>query len=137
MQIWDTAGQEKYRALAPMYYRSAEIAILCFDLTNAESFRAAELWAEELAVKASEDLKIIVVGNKSDLVAQRTVDESQGREFARRSKAAGYFECSAKTGVGIGDIFGKAAELLEDANESPGVITEIQPAAVVRKDECC
>jgi small GTP-binding protein len=139
MQIWDTAGQEKYRALAPMYYRSAEIAILCFDVTNPESFRAAEIWAEELATRAAEDLKIIIVGNKMDLTPQRLIDETQGRQFALHSKAAAYFECSAKTGAGITEIFAKAAELLAEGTEVLRQTTVIEPQIISEQEngKCC
>jgi small GTP-binding protein len=138
MQIWDTAGQEKYRALAPMYYRSAQVAILCFDLTNSESFRATEVWAEELAVKAAEDLKTIVAGNKAYLAAHRAIDRAQGQALADRHKAAAYFECSAKTGAGIVELFTRAAELLEEGHDTPVVSPFVlAPSAEKREGQCC
>jgi small GTP-binding protein len=112
LQIWDTAGQEKYRSLAPMYYRSAHIAILCFDLTNRESFRALGTWADELAEKGTGELQTIIVGCKVDLVDARVVARDEAQDFAFEKGASHYLECSAKSGVGIVDLFTKAAELL-------------------------
>lgn len=48
LQIWDTAGQERFRAMAPMYYRNASAAIICFDITNEESFNRMKDWVSEL-----------------------------------------------------------------------------------------
>jgi len=48
MQLWDTAGQERFRAMAPMYYRNASAAIVCFDITNEDSFTKMKDWVEEL-----------------------------------------------------------------------------------------
>lgn len=111
MQIWDTAGQEKFRALAPMYYRSADVAIMVFDLTNPESFSAVEKWAEELTDKAPSGLQTILVGNKNDLTEQRRIDKKDAEELAFKHGATEYFECSARTGNGVVEIFTKVAEL--------------------------
>ena len=48
MNIWDTAGQERFRAMAPMYYRGANAAVVCFDITQEESFEKMKDWVEEL-----------------------------------------------------------------------------------------
>lgn len=111
MQIWDTAGQEKYRALAPMYYRSANVAIICYDITNAESFKAADVWASELAQKAPSELQVIIAGTKADLENDRAVSKEEGRKFAETRGASDYIECSAKTGENVVAIFTKAAEI--------------------------
>ncbi|CAM9544495.1 unnamed protein product, partial [Phaeothamnion confervicola] len=55
MQIWDTAGQEKFRAMAPMYYRNAAAAIVCFDITDEDSFAKMKDWVEELKSNLPED----------------------------------------------------------------------------------
>ena len=66
LKIWDTAGQEKYRSLAPMYYRGAQVAILVYDITIPASFVALQEWVLELQHNALPDLMLIICGNKSD-----------------------------------------------------------------------
>lgn len=70
-QIWDTAGQEKYHSLAPMYYRNAAAALLVYDITNAKSFGMLKQWVGELKKLGPENIIIVVCGNKADLEAKR------------------------------------------------------------------
>ena len=95
IQIWDTAGQEKLRALASAYYKNANGAILVYDITKKETFRKLIYWIKELKNNAPENAKVILLGNKSDLVAEREVAVDEGKAFA---KERGYFfmEVSAK-----------------------------------------
>ncbi|CAM9271044.1 unnamed protein product [Ectocarpus sp. 6 AP-2014] len=71
-QIWDTAGQEKYHSLAPMYYRGAGAAIVVYDITKMHSFRTLKEWINELQAQGPQDIAIAVAGNKRDLESQRT-----------------------------------------------------------------
>ena len=139
LQIWDTAGQEKYRSLTPMYYRSAEIAILCYDVTSAKSFDAMEQWTNELIEKAPPNMQLIIVGNKIDLVEERVIDKATAMSFASKHGAAHYGEVSAKTGEGVKELFVKAAEFAEtnQAVQTPGS----KQADIVRRNSnssgCC
>lgn len=74
LQLWDAAGQERYRSLAPMYYRGAHVAILVYDVTRRESFAELESWLGELREKGPSDVVIHVVGAKADLEDQREVE---------------------------------------------------------------
>ena len=64
--IWDTAGQEKYHSLTPMYYRNATCAIICYDITSRESLEAAKKWSDELRLLGPQHVVLCVVGNKCD-----------------------------------------------------------------------
>ena len=70
-QIWDTAGQEKYHSLAPMYYRGAGAAIVVYDITKMHSFRTLKEWINELQAQGPQDIAIAIAGNKRDLEPQR------------------------------------------------------------------
>jgi len=107
-KIWDTAGQEKYRSLAPMYYRGSSIAILVFDITNSATFAALHDWATELQQNGPRDLVLVVCGNKLDMQDFRKVDRSVGEEYAKEI-GAWYVETSAKTGVGVEEMFFEVA----------------------------
>jgi len=103
-QIWDTAGQEKYHSLAPMYYRGANAAILVYDITSAKSFDRLKEWAEELMTKGPENILLAVAGNKSDLDGKRQVPTAEARAYADRIKAS-FIETSAKDDVNVVELF--------------------------------
>mmetsp|Transcript_19980 Transcript_19980/g.36968 ORF Transcript_19980/g.36968 Transcript_19980/m.36968 type:complete len:194 (+) Transcript_19980:53-634(+) len=103
-QIWDTAGQEKYHSLAPMYYRGAGAAIIVYDITRESSFRTLKTWVEELQSQGPSEIAIAIAGNKKDLEAQREVAEEDARAYARRIGAL-FFETSAKDDVAVHEIF--------------------------------
>jgi small GTP-binding protein len=110
LHIWDTAGQEKYHSLTPMYYQNAQVAILVFDLTRLKSFESLDQWMEQLNGKRDTDLKIFLVGNKADLIDERAVEEDRAQDFAAKSGAVAYIKTSAKSGEGIIELFTKVAE---------------------------
>ena len=101
--IWDTAGQELYRSLTPMYYRNAHAAFVVFDVTNKPSFTAAEKWIEELR-EGNDNVFIILLGNKIDLQDHRVIDEKEGIALADKYEIP-YVETSAYTGIGIDKAF--------------------------------
>jgi small GTP-binding protein len=85
-QIWDTAGQEKYRAITSAYYRGAVGALLVYDITRTPTFEHLERWLSELLDHADKDIRVMLVGNKSDLRHMRTVTSEQATEFAQKHK---------------------------------------------------
>ncbi|KAH0788777.1 small GTP-binding protein [Histomonas meleagridis] len=102
--IWDTAGQEVYRGLAPMYYRSALIAIIVFDVTKAESFDSVSYWIRELKTNVEENIVILVCGNKTDLEDKRVIEFQSASSMASENGAL-YAETSASTGSGVDRMF--------------------------------
>lgn len=103
-QIWDTAGQEKYRALAPMYYRGAAAAIIVYDITVEQSFASVKSWVRELKQYAEPDIVLAIAGNKCDLEDLREILFKDAMEYAEMQKAI-FVETSAKTAVNIGALF--------------------------------
>jgi len=99
IQLWDTAGQETFRAVTRGYYRGATAAYVVFDLSREESFRSLERWVSDVRDVVQTNLILVLIGNKSDL-ADREVTEAQGRAFAAE-KNMKYFEVSAKTGANV------------------------------------
>ena len=123
-QIWDTAGQEKYRSLAAMYYQDAAAAILVYDITKKESFNAITYWMSELKSKAPENIKIAIAANKSDMVEQEAVHLSEGKKFAEDHNAI-FKMTSAKDGTGIRDLFASIPFALGTFNsQKPAVPTK-------------
>jgi Ras-related protein Rab-5C len=108
-EIWDTAGQERYNSLIPMYYRGAQVALIVYDVTSAESFETARRWVEELKYEKPREFLRVLVGNKSDLVHERKVEYLDGKNYAD-TQGLLFFECSAKTGDHVSEIFSTIAE---------------------------
>ena len=93
--IWDTAGSERYKALAPMYYRGAEVAIVVYDITSFKSFEGAKNWVRDLKLYGQPNVVIALAANKCDLDAQfREVSAQEGQAYARDEDMA-YFEARA------------------------------------------
>ncbi|KZW03865.1 ras-domain-containing protein [Exidia glandulosa HHB12029] len=79
LQIWDTAGAERFRSIAPMYYRNAHAAIVVYDITDSKTFDDVRGWLEELKKNCTEDLIIYIVGSKADLARHRAVTQDRAR----------------------------------------------------------
>jgi small GTP-binding protein len=110
IMLWDTAGQEEFHSLAPIYYKDAHAALLVFSVVDRTSYDRMVQWRNELLSSRGDDVKFVVVGNKID-VKDRVIATEMGEQFARAHNAQ-YFEVSAKTGQGIDLLFVHVAELL-------------------------
>lgn len=73
LAIWDTAGQEKFHALGPIYYRSSNGAVLVYDITDEDSFQKVKSWVKELRKMLGNDISLVIVGNKTDREKDRHV----------------------------------------------------------------
>ena len=105
MHIWDTAGQEKFRALSRIFYKDAKAAIFVYDITRRETFEESKkYWYQEMLTNAPEGIALGVAANKSDLILDSQVPESEGIEFAK-SIGAIFRNTSALSGDGIEDLF--------------------------------
>lgn len=104
MQIWDTAGQDRFRTLTSSYYRGAHGIIIVYDVTNKESFDNVRQWMQEIEKFASENVNKLLVGNKSDLEEQREVSYEEGVELAKKFDVP-FLEVSAKNAIHIEDTF--------------------------------
>jgi len=97
VQLWDTAGQERYRALARQYYRGAQGVILMYTIADESSFENMQRWIEEVQDFTTEDCRLILIGNKSDLADQRQVSTEEAIRLAK-SKNIHFLETSAEQG---------------------------------------
>ena len=69
LNLWDTAGQERFKSLIPSYIKDSAVAIVCYDITNTESFQSVDKWIEDAKAIRDDDVLIILIGNKSDMDA--------------------------------------------------------------------
>ena len=111
LQLWDTAGQEKYKSMVSSYYRGANVALVVFDITSRSSFESLPLWIENYYKNGPEQKNIILIGNKKDMADQRQVTQEEAEEFSETNNMI-YFETSAKEGDNVDYVFNFAAEKL-------------------------
>ncbi|CAF0989358.1 unnamed protein product [Rotaria sordida] len=110
LQLWDTAGQERYRCLTTSFFRDAMGFLLVFDLTNETSFLNVRNWIGEIQSNAySENVDMILVGNKCDLDNERIITKLRAIEFAQEYQVD-YIETSALQNINIAE----SVELLLD-----------------------
>ena len=112
MQIWDTCGQEIYKSLISNFYRNSSLAIILYSIDNKESFEHAENWLTDLKSQANPDVRIFIVGNKSDLEDERKVSKEEGLKFKNDQGLDLFMETSAKTGYNARSVMIEAAKLL-------------------------
>lgn len=118
--MWDTAGQDRFRALIPSYIRDSTAAVVVFDLTSRASFENVKKWVEAVREERGDDVVIAVAGNKVDLTSKRKVTTEEAEKMARELRV-GYGEVSAKSGANIRSLFEGVAERLprEEDEEDP------------------
>eukprot|EP00409_Alexandrium_fundyense_P004604 CAMPEP_0185903514 /NCGR_PEP_ID=MMETSP0196C-20130402/2775_1 /TAXON_ID=2932 /ORGANISM="Alexandrium fundyense, Strain CCMP1719" /LENGTH=152 /DNA_ID=CAMNT_0028622585 /DNA_START=1 /DNA_END=459 /DNA_ORIENTATION=+ len=102
MQIWDTAGQERFRNIVSSYFRGAHGVIVCYDITDRQSFENVRMWVGES--RKYTDGRLLLVATKADLEAERKVAPEEGRQLAEELEV-GFVETSAKKDVNVQEAF--------------------------------
>ena len=104
LHVWDTLGQEKFKAVAPLFFRKAVGAFLVYDCTDRKSFEAVDEWYTDISANLDGNrIVVMLLGNKCDL-PEREVQYNEAMEYAR-SRNFGFLEVSAKTGTNIRNSF--------------------------------
>ena len=104
VQIWDTAGHERFRTITYSYYRGANAIIIVFDLSDKKSFISITEWLKQIEKHAKENVFKFLVGNKSDLEDERQVAYEEAKQYADEHDLP-YIETSAKNGININELF--------------------------------
>ena len=108
LHIWDTGGQEQFRSMMSLYYRDADAALICFDISAAKSFDSVAYWIGEMEKNCNNERKNFVLalaGNKCDIEdSKKQIPMSVANETAKENEMC-YHETSAKTGEGVNELF--------------------------------
>ena len=112
LQIWDTCGQEVYKSLISNFYRNSSLALIIYAINNKDSFQHAENWLNDLKNQSNPNVRVFLVGNKSDLEDQRVITKEEGERFKEEKKLDRFIETSAKTGENARGALLEAAKLL-------------------------
>ena len=114
LQIWDTAGQDRFRAITKNYYKGANGIILIYDVTNVQSYENVKNWISQIREEANPNVVIYLAGNKVDVSEQeKLVKTEDGKKIADEFKLK-FYETSAKNGVNINEIFEDLVEVIDD-----------------------
>ena len=147
LDIWDTAGQEKYRAMGKMFYKEAYIVLFIYDITDEESFLDLKnVWYGELNKAGEKHVVLAVVGNKSDMFLKEAVKEDEARRWANEIGAI-YGLVSAKTGDCISLLFESVvrkyfypdyiAKINNERKSKPQTVTLTKNNAKKERGNCC
>ena len=150
LDLWDTAGQEKYRSLGRHFYKDAYIVCLVYDITNLQSFNdIKEKWYKDLKTYGEQFTVLALVGNKSDCYEKEEVSEDMAKEYAKEINAI-FMLTSAKTGDNIDNLFEtlvrqylgpeftkKVVEMKKDKGEVKKITAENAKEDKKKKKRCC
>eukprot|EP00826_Nyctotherus_ovalis_P034145 TRINITY_DN2801_c0_g1_i12.p2 TRINITY_DN2801_c0_g1~~TRINITY_DN2801_c0_g1_i12.p2 ORF type:complete len:221 (+),score=76.21 TRINITY_DN2801_c0_g1_i12:53-715(+) len=148
LQVWDTAGMEKFRSIIKVFFNGSHAAFIVYDITRKETFDKVDSWLNMLQETTTPNIKIILVGNKKDCEADRQVSYEMGTECAARNGFLHFMETSAKTGEGIIPAFQIMAKTLymehKDDNDEKAITkgsnsdkTRITAGTHKKKNGCC
>ena len=104
VQIWDTAGQDRFHAITRNYFKNAHGIILIYDVTLIESFHNVKNWIKQIKEEVTDKVSIILAGNKIDMEEKRKVSKEEGEKMAA-DYGLKFYECSAKTGENVEEAF--------------------------------
>ena len=140
LQIWDTAGQDRFRAITKNYYKGANGIILIYDVTNTQTFENVKNWISQIKEEANPNVIIYLVGNKIDVPEeQRLVKPEDGQKMADEFDLP-FLEASAKDGTNINEVFQELLEKIDETYsklEVPNTEKKNKLFTGEKKSSCC
>ncbi|ORC88450.1 ras-related rab-4 [Trypanosoma theileri] len=109
LQIWDTAGRERYKSVTRSYYRGAVGCLIVYDITQRSSYESVPQWLNDVRQLAGKDVVVMLIGNKSDLSENRAIQHNEASLYALENGLL-HFETSAATGEFVSEAFLKVAK---------------------------
>jgi Ras-related protein Rab-1A len=146
LQMWDTAGQEKFKTITAAYYKGAQGIVLVFDLCDKKSFADIKTWLSEVNRLSTDESVKILVGNKSDLINDRQVSKEEAERFAENEGMI-YYEASAKNNSKVDTIFRHLSDAMKEKfskqyiqkyKKTTTYLTSLKPEArIAHRKTCC
>ena len=138
VQLWDTAGQDRYRTIAKNYYKGSHGILLLYDVTKTNSFENIREWIRDIREEVYEKAIIFLIGNKIDKKEDRKIQTEQGAKLAEEFNLP-FFEASAKSGENVDEIFKalykKISEVYIELQKEKG--TKLSSNKKKKKKKCC
>ena len=141
IQIWDTAGEDRFRSITRNYYKGAKGILLILDVTDKETFTHVRDWIERIHEESPEGITICLVGNKIDMKESRVISNEEGKKIADEFKIP-YFETSAKSNIGVEEVFTYLVKevdtiYMNEHKEEVGRKTVLNQKTKNKKKKCC
>ena len=137
IQIWDTAGQEKYKAITKNLFLKVMGALIVYDITNENSFYNLQSWVSMVKEECGKHMQIVIVGNKSDLDSKRAISKEEVLNYAKEQKVE-YIETSSKTGENIIKAVALLSEqILENSESIDDVSFRLDSISLQKRKKCC
>ena len=119
IQLWDTAGSERFKTINRIYYRDAAVALVVYDITKRDTlFHEAEHWIKDVRANAPPHIIIALCGNKSDLYQDQEVSLAELQQFASKHNIELFNEASALQNTGINEIFQKIVQKIDENKDT-------------------
>ena len=134
LQIWDTAGEERYRAITSAYYKGSKGCFIVYDITSEVSFENVEKWYEEIMKSAEKGISVILVGNKCDLENERKISIEMGQNKAKNLNSP-FFETSALNNINIMTAFQNISEDIYNKCKNEKNLEDDDDYEIVPKDD--
>ena len=112
IQMWDTAGQDRFKAITKNYYKGSHGILLLYDITNIQTFESVKQWVTQIREEATQNVIVYLVGNKSDMEEEREVQKEKGEQLAEELGFP-FTESSAKNGINVNETFEDLAERID------------------------
>jgi len=140
LQIWDTAGQEKFRNITSSFYRGGHGIIIVYDICNSKTFQRVNDWYSEVRRWTLDNTPVYLVANKVDLSSSQQVATEVGKQFAKKLEIR-YYETSAQSGQGVETVFADlAASMIKfrfDPTSKDDIISgdDLKKTGKIKKDK--
>ena len=140
IQLWDTAGQEKYKAITKNLFLKVMGALIIYDITNEASYNNLKSWVQLIKEECGKHMQLIILGNKSDLDAERKISKDEAINYAKEQKID-YIETSSKTGENVKKAVTMICESIlenKEMNDSSSFMLDNSSFLMdKRKKRCC
>ena len=147
LNVWDTTGQEAYRAVTKLFIQGAKIIILVYSIDKKDSFESLEYWYNAIKEICGDDIILAIVGNKTDLFEQNNdqVQEEEGEKYSKEKKAIFKLTSAKMDKKGIDSLFDLLLDKYIEKNESNSeknksnsiMIDSKKAVKKNKKNKCC
>jgi len=136
LQVWDTAGQEKYRSMTRKFYQNCDAVILIYDVCNQESYDSIKNWMKDIQDNSNKKVLKVLLGNKIDNTQNRVISKEDGYRLAK-SFEVDYYEASVKYDINITEPIMRLFKEIYSNKSNDRIDTFKLGDKVKKRGKCC